>query len=224
MGHVRRILAALVGVAALGGASVATEDCGSEPADVDGAAQDASVDHVDAGIGWDALSDAGTPPRYVACPDAGFITIDGDGPTQTVRSNVLPPVEYATIPAFPWSQAYYGQGLAMGGSESPDGGASLIFDIEIQEDADGGLTVLGPGPKYSYAYYTRHDGTSFSPTSGASASVTLTQADPPGGIVVGSYTAIVVDSTQPDAAPISLSGTFSTCRLWDWSGPTPAHP
>jgi hypothetical protein len=119
--------------------------------------------------------------------------------------------------------AYLRQGLSIGGSESPDGGASLLFDIEIIEDPDGGLTVLGAGSSYSNASYTRPDGTVFSPSSALNASVTLTEAEPPGGFVAGSYTATVVDSTQPDAASLSLSGTFLTCRLHDVGGPTPPH-
>jgi len=117
------LLAALVGAAMLGSASFTTEGCGSVPADVDGAAQDAPAHDVDAGV--DGALDSEGPPAQCVCPDAGcFITIDGDGPTQTLRSNGIPPVSYVVLPNAPWSQVYYGQGLAMGGSENPDGGAS----------------------------------------------------------------------------------------------------
>jgi hypothetical protein len=186
-----------------------------------GAAQDATFDHVgrDAGA---IDSDAGVSPMHGSgCPDAGVITIEGDGLPQTLRSNSTPPVFYFKIPPTPWAQVYDGQGLAIGGSENPDGGAILRFDIEIAESPDGGLTVLGPDSVYSYAYYTRQDGTLFSPTSATAASITLTEVDLPGGVVAGSYTVTVVDSEQADAASLSLSGTFLTCRLRDFSGPTP---
>jgi hypothetical protein len=187
-----------------------------------GAAQDATPDHV--GRDADAIdADAGGPPMHGAgCPDAGFITIEGDGLSQTLRSNSTPPVFYFKIPPTPWAQVYDTQGLAIGGSESPDGGAILRFDIEITESADGGLTVLGPDSVYRYAYYTRRDGTLFSPTSATAATITLTEAGPHDGVVAGSYTVTVVDSEQADAASLSLSGTFLTCRLRDFSGPTPA--
>lgn len=186
-----------------------------------GVAQDATLDHVgrDAGA---SDSDTGVSPMHgSACPGAGFITIEGDGLPQTLRSNSMPPVFYSRVPLTPWSQAYYRQGFAIGGSENLDGGASLRFDIEIAESPGGGLTVLGTDSGYSYAYYTRQDGTLFSPTSATAASITLTEADPPGGVVAGSYTVTVVDSERADASSLSLSGTFSTCRLRDFSGPTP---
>jgi hypothetical protein len=169
-----------------------------------------------------AISDARAPLRQDSgCPDEGFITIAGDGLPETLRSNSTPPVSYFKIPSTPWAQVYDGQGLAIGGSENPDGGAILRFDIEIAEGPDGGLTVLGPDFVYRYAYYTRQDGTLFSPTSSTAASITLTEVDPPGGVIAGSYAVTVANSEQADAASLSLSGTFSTCRLRDFSGPTP---
>jgi len=232
------VLVTLAAAAPLGAACLTTEGCGSAAlVGVDAYAPDAAID-VDAGIdpGSDGAigSEAGSGSDgaigseadvATVCPDAGsFITIDGDGPTQTLRSNSSPAVFLDGIPSAPWAQEYDGQGLAIGGSEPPDGGASLRFDIEITETPDAGLTVVGPGSAYRYAYYTRKDGTLFSPTSSLAASMTLTEADPPGGVVAGSYTVTVVSSAQPDAGSLSLSGTFSTCRLPDFSGPTPPHP
>jgi hypothetical protein len=225
----RLLLVVLAGAAPLASASF-MEGCGNaaQTGDgtslVDGAAQDAKLDT--GHVGMDAAPDAddgGPPTPVMMCADAGFITISGDGPLQTLRSNSFPNVFHAGDPQYPWAVAYYHQGLSLGGSATPDGGASLLFDVEIVEDQDGGLTIFGPGSAYSYATYTRQDGTLFSPTSGLAASVTLTEADPPGGIVAGSYTATVVDSTQPDASTLSLSGTFSACRLHDTGGPTPPH-
>jgi hypothetical protein len=220
-------LVALAGAVPLGSAFF-MEGCGSGPAVADratrvgGAAQDASLDSGDAGI--DSV-DADADVPLAPCPDAGgVITINGDGVAQALRYNSFPSVFHDGDPSVPWAVAYYGQGLAIGGSGNPDGGANLKFDIEITEDPDGGLTILGPGSSYRYAYYTRQDGTVFSPTSPLAASVTLTEAGPPGGVVAGSYTVTVVDSAQPDAGILSLSGTFSTCRLRDSGGPTPAHP
>jgi hypothetical protein len=184
-----------------------------------GAAPDA-LDHV--GRDAVAISDARVPPMHDSgCRDEGFITIEGDGLPLTLRSNSTPPVFYFKIPRTPWAQVYDGQGLAIGGSENPDGGAILRFDIEITEGPDGGLTALGGDSVYRYAYYTRQDGTLFSPTSSTAASITLTEVDPPGGVVAGSYTVTVASSEQADAATLSLSGTFLTCRLHDFSGPTP---
>jgi hypothetical protein len=240
MGARRILLVTLAGVAPLGGASL-MEGCGSAPAagvgtsqvdgasPADGASPEASLAGGEAGIdpGIDGAPgpDAGAPPTQCwVCPDGGyFITIDGDGVTQTLRSNSANAVFDFGKPGAPWSQAYYEQGLSIGGSTDPDGGASLEFDIEIKEDPDGGLTIFGPGAAYSYAYYTRQDGTSFSPAPGLSASMTLTEVGPPGGVVAGSYTVTVVDKTQGDAGSLSLSGTFSTCRLCDYIGPTPPH-
>jgi hypothetical protein len=185
-----------------------------------GATQDATVDHV--GRDAVAISDARVPPTHDSgCPSEGFITIEGDGLPETLRSNSTPPVSYFKIPRTPWSQEYDGQGLAIGGSDNPDGGAILRFDIEIAEGPDGGLTVLGPDSSYRYAYYTRQDGTLFSPTSSTAASITLTEVEPAGGVIAGSYAVTVANSEQSDAATLSLSGTFLACRLHDFSGPTP---
>lgn len=220
-------LAAVVGALMLGGASFTAKGCGTPaPAVIDAAVQDATVDSHDAGMedaGMEAAIESGADaPSLPVCPDAGyFITVDGDGVAQTLSSNSSPAVFYQGIPNAPWAQAYYAQGLAIGGSQDPDGGASLRFDIEITENADGGLTIFGPGSVYSYAYYTRQDGTLFSPTSAVAASMTLTQADPPGGLVAGSYAVTVADS---DASSLLLSGTFLTCRLPDFFGPTPPSP
>jgi predicted alpha/beta-hydrolase family hydrolase len=235
----RLLLATLAAAAPLGIASFTTEGCGSAaPAGVGVAVQDAAVGNdeggLDSGSDGGIDSDAGSgsagaidPDAGIAavCPDAGsFIAIDGDGPTQILRTNSSPAVFYRGVPNAPWAQAYYAQGLSISGSAELDGGASLRFDIEIRESPDAGLTVFGPGSGYSYAYYTGRDGTLFSPTSALAATMTLTQADPPGGVVAGSYTVTVVDSTQPGAARLSLSGTFSTCRLPDFTGPTPPSP
>jgi hypothetical protein len=204
-------------------ASALGEDASPDGALADaGAAHDVTLDP----IGRDAGaidSDAGLPTiQGSACKDAGFITIEGDGLPQTLRSNSLPPVFDFKFPLTPWAQEYDGQGLVIGGSENPDGGASLRFDIEITESPEGGLTVRGLDSAYRYAYYTRQDGTLFSPTSATAASITLTEADPPGGAVAGRYTLTVVNSDEAGAGSLSLSGTFLTCRLRDFSGSTPA--
>jgi hypothetical protein len=219
------LLVALAGAAPLVGASF-VEGCGSAPraadgsTQLDGAAQDANVDSGDAAPDSDADV---LPGPCLVVPDAGyFITIKGDGAEQTLRSNSSPYVFHDVAPSVPWAVVYFEQGLAIGGSESPDGGASMQFDIEIKEDADGGVTLFGPNSGYSDAKYTRHDGTLFS-SSALAAAVTLTEADPPGGILAGCYTVTVVDSTQPDASSLSLSGTFVTRRLPDSGGPIPPH-
>jgi hypothetical protein len=234
------LLATIVGAVLVGAAVLTTEGCGGVPAGVgvqvsnvdaglDGAVDQNADSGSDGAIGSDveAGSDGAVDAdadATVVCGDAGsFITIDGDGPTQTLRSNGSPS-NLEGIPRSPWAQAYYGQGLSIAGSEDPDGGASVRFDVEIAENPDAGLTVLGAGSGYRYAYYIRHDGTLFSPTSALAASITLTEADPPGGIVAGSYTVTVVDAAQPDAGSLSLSGTFLTCRLPDYSGPLPPQP
>jgi hypothetical protein len=234
------VLVALAGAAPLGVASL-MEGCGSGPASgvgatqvdggthADGASPEASPGSGGSGAGIDSGSggpiepDGSAPPANCwVCPDAGyFITITGDGVAQTLGSNSMPGTATVGIPSVPWAQASYYQGLTMGASTDPDGGASLWFDVEIHEDQNGGLTINTP--TYSYAYYTRQDGTSFSPGPGLSASMTLTEVGPPGGVIAGSYTVAVVDKTQPDAGDLALSGTFLVCRLCDFIGPTPAH-
>jgi hypothetical protein len=173
-------------------------------------APDAAVDHESA---FDAgASDASTSFGDCACPDSGcFITVEGDGLPQTLRSNHESPVMYVTFPTVPFAQAYYHQGLVIGGSEAIEGGTSVRFDVEIHEDANETLSDFGDGAAYHYAYYTHQDAAAL-----YAAAVTLSDAGAP-DLVAGSY---VLTS---DASP-SLSGAFVTCRLHDYSGPTPPHP
>lgn len=213
MGRARQTLAALLGVAALGGASVATEDCGSVPADVDGAAHDASVDDAGDACGTtfscvDAQPD-GSSIETVACPDAGYyVTIDGDGVTQTLTSNV-----YYGVPVAYFIDCCGYQALGIVGSENPDGGAALRIEQACSKDPDGGLT-LQSGP--DYVAYFRSGGTTFSSYGDdASPTTVYTELGPPGSVVAGSYAVTVATSTQPDAATLSLSGTFFMCRVQD---------
>jgi hypothetical protein len=218
MGHIRRILAALVVVAALGGASMATEDCGSVPADVDGATQDASVDHSvfdahvpsDAPVESDAQSDASdVVPVVCPDPDAGYyITVNGDGDAQTLSSNTWLD---AGVPA-----AIYlppcGRIFVIQGSASSDGGTFLDFQYDVTNQSP---PPAPTGP--AIAMYSRGDGTYFysAPEFGQPI---FTKLDAPGGSVAGTYAVTVAADTQPDAAPLSLSGTFCMLRLPD--GPT----
>ena len=212
MGHGRRILAPLLGVAALGAASVATEDCGSTPADVDGAAQDASVDAVGDACSTpfsciDAQPD-GPGIETVACPDGGYyITINGDGDAQTFSSG------FDGVPVAYLVDCCGTVALAIDGSKNPEGGASVSLEQACSLDPDGGLTFHS-GP--DHVVYVRSDGTTFF-TSGNDASLTTayTAMGPPGSVVAGSYAVTVATSTQLDAATLSLSGTFFTCRTAD---------
>ncbi len=207
----RMLLATVVAAGALGGASVATEGCGSAPADVDGAAQDASVDDVD-----DACSDPfscvdaqpdGTGIETVACPDAGYyITIEGDGVTQKLSSG------FYGVPMATLIDCCGYTALSIDGSKNPDGGASVHLQQPCSKDPDGGLT-FDSGP--DYAAYFRADGTTFSSNGDASPTTVYTKLGPPGSVVAGSYAVTVAASTQPDAATLSLSGTFFTCRIAD---------
>jgi hypothetical protein len=150
-----------------------------------------------------------------SCPEAGcFITVEGDGLPRTLLANHESPVAYVAgaFPTVPFAQAYDHQGLVIGGSESVDGGASVRFDVEIDESTNGALSDFGDGSAYHYAYY---DGTVL-----YAASVTLGDAGAP-DLVAGSYALTIVDA---GTSPSSLSGSFVTCRLHDFVGPTPPHP
>jgi hypothetical protein len=207
----RMLLATVVAAGALGGASVATEGCGTSPTVFDGAALDASVDGGDACSGdpfscFDAQLDFdGSGVQQVDCPDGGyFITIDGDGVTQTLSSGSYGgPV--ATLIDCCGTVA-----LAINGSKTPDGGGSVSLEQACSIEPDGGLTFHS-GP--DYVVYVRSDGTTFF-TSGLDASLTTayTAMGPPGTVVSGSYAVTVA---TPDAATLSLSGTFFTCRMPD---------
>lgn len=211
MGRARRILAPLVGVAALGAASVATQDCGSTPADVDGAAQDASVDAVGDACSTpfsciDAQPD-GPGIETVACPDGGYyITIDGDGVTQTLSSG------FYGVPVATLIDCCGYRALSIEGSKNPDGGAGMQLQQPCSKDPDGGLTFP---PGLDIVAYYRSDGTTFSSFGDASLTTVYTELGPPGSVVADSYAVTVATSTQPDAATLSLSGTFFMCRIAD---------
>ena len=98
--------------------------------------------------------------------------------------------------------------LKIQGSENPDGGALLDFWYDTNESPP----PAPSGP--ALAMYIRGDGTSFFtwPTFGYPI---YTEIDAPGGVVAGSYAFNVATSMQPDAATLSLSGTFCTLRLRD---------
>jgi hypothetical protein len=80
------------------------------------------------------------------------------------------------------------------------------------KEPDGGLTFQ-PGP--DIVAYRRSDGTTFSSFGDASLTTVYTELGPPGSVVAGSYAVTVAASTQPDAATLSLSGTFFMCRMAD---------
>jgi hypothetical protein len=207
-------LAALVGGATLGGAFFATEGCGSVPADVDGGdggAHDATVDTV-----GDAQLDAQLDGSGVAvCPgDAGYyITINGDGVPQTLSSNWG--FADVSVPA-----AFYEPPCArlfvIAGSENPDGGTLLYFQISSN-------TSPPPAPlSAATVVYARPDGAYFHSAPDFGQPI-YTEVGAPGGLVAGSYAVTVATSTQPDAATLSLSGTFCTLRLPD-GPPQPCPP
>jgi hypothetical protein len=127
-------------------------------------------------------------------------------------SNDQKPVMYIDVPTVPFAQAYYVQGLVIGGSASTSGGTSVRFDVEIREQSlNGPLSDFGDGSAYHYAYYTNDGGTAL-----YAAAVTLSDAGAP-DLVAGSY-------TLTSDASAALSGTFVACRLDDFVGPTPPHP
>ena len=184
-------------LAACGGESIASQD-----ASIDDASQDAPP--------HDAQTDA-SPIKDVAQPDGGyFITIEGDGVSQTLQSDRgLPGV---TVPAslyVPSCERLF----VIVGAESPDGGAMLYFQIDSDESPP-------PAPTQAATLvYERSDGTYFSslPTNGQPI---FSELDGPGGAVAGSYAVTV---TSADAGSLSLSGTFYTLRLPD-EQPTPCPP
>ena len=189
-------------------AAFGVSGCGSVPASTTDASADATND---APSRLDAQSDA---TSAAACGDAGyFITVNGDGVARTFSydSELLPD---ASVPA-----AYYlptcSRLFVIAGSEKPDGGALLYFQID---------SSFSPGPSLpdgtATLVYIRADGTWFAskPSNGQP---TFTKLDAPGGVVAGTYALTVSDvdaSTQ-----LSLSGAFCTSRLPD-DGITPCPP
>lgn len=214
MRHGRQMLAGLLAALALGVASVAVEDCGSAPA----AAQDAGADGHDGpdahnGPDGHLASDAGGVS--VVCPDADggyYITINGDGPMQTLSSSGASDV------SVPWAlyEPPCGGIFVIEGSESPDGGSLLYFQYD--EATQSPPPTLGP----AIATYSRGDGTYFFSVPDLGQPI-YTELGAPGGVVAGSYAVTVATSTQPDAATLSLSGTFCTLRLADGQ-PRPCPP
>jgi hypothetical protein len=182
-------------------------DCGSAPADVDAAAQDATTDDVDACSDPFACFDADldAPTGRVVCPDAAYyFTINGDGDGATLSSATPDGVPVA----FYFDCCGYAA-LAVAASANPDGGPSVDLERASVEQANGDFTFL-PGP--NYATYYRADGTGFGSYDDSLTTV-ITQLDPPGGFVAGSYAVTVASSNQPDAATLSLSGSFFACRV-----------
>ncbi len=198
--------------------------CGSTTVDVDAAAQDATIDGAgDACEGFGCVDAFAQPDGAVApivCPDAGyFITVNGDGVAKTLSSGFdgLPIAQFIDCCGY--------TAFSIVGSESADGGASIRLEQASAESADGGLTF---GASANDAYF-RSDGTPFASSYVPDASppvTTYTHVDPPGGTVAGSYAVTVATSAQPDAAALSLSGTFFVCRVDDvYCGcPPPPHP
>jgi hypothetical protein len=188
--------------------------CGSPTADVDAGGQDATVDGaVDACEGF-GCTDAFTQPdalpvTQVVCPDAGYyITVNGDGVMKTLSSS------FAGVPVAEFLDCCGSTTFRIVASESPDAGASVqLTQPAFENNVDGGVTF---GPSTNDVYF-RADGTPFASfyVPDASAVNTYTHVDPPGGIVSGSYVATVATSLKPDAATLSISGTFLACRVSD---------
>lgn len=188
--------------------------CGSTPAAIDASAQDAATDDVvDDACGTepfacvDASTDAPTTIG-LTCADAGyFITVDGDGDAAATLS-----AGFIGIPVSYFVDCCGYTAMAVTGSAYRDGGTSIMLERSSARAPDGGITLTAGT---SFAGYYRADGTTFGFVGDASLTTTFTKLDPPGGLVAGSYAVTVADSKQPDAAMLSLSGTFLTCRLDD---------
>ena len=161
----------------------------------------------------DAQKDA-SPTGDDAQPqsDAGYyITIEGDDVTRTLQSNRGVPDD-ASVPA-----SFYVPGcqrlFVIAGSENPDGGAILYFQITSDDDPP-------PAPTQpATLVYERGDGTYFASQATFGQPI-FSELDGPGGVVAGSYDLTV---TSAEAGSLSLSGTFYTLRLPD-EQPSPCPP
>jgi len=182
--------------------ALATPACGSASADVDAAAQDATLDVGDE-CALSFLCFDGSSVEQTTCPDAAYyVTIQGDGVTQTLASSSR------GLPYAFFFECCGQAAFSVVASENMDGGVSIQFQQPATTNADGGL-VFSSGT--DIVGYFRADGTGFSSYADASP-IVYTHVDPPGGVVAGTYAVDVATSSQPDAATLSLSGTFLVCR------------
>lgn len=223
---VHRLHRLLFGVLVAGlAASLATlvVDCGGQPTGIDGSLPDAG--DVDSSSDVAAASDAepdwwnGCPhfPEWknipVVCPDADyFITINGDGPEQTLRSNAPTVWAGANAPGYQVPVARYqpaGENFPnhhVWASGSPDGGTR----IDISPDDN--TCYLTSGKLYCTSVAE----------AGSVAAVIYTQSDPPGGFVAGSYSAVVGGWAYDDGGMggptgevMPIWGKFFACRICD---------
>lgn len=229
-----RIDRALLGVFVVGvtasPAAILAGACGGEPVTADGglgpeaagADGDSSWDAPDA---TDTATDAGSkwwtgcPNIPVVCPDADYyITINGDGPAQILRSNQTPP------PRSLWyADAEYHIPLADFYPPGGGGNGFLLVNATDTPDASGApgeigtiIAIATDPPNVHRALGYSHNGKGYSSQAAdAQPDVVYTQVDPPGGFVVGSYSTFVANMYAPGTGILSLSGKFFACRICD---------
>jgi hypothetical protein len=186
-------------------------DAGSNDATATNDASDATVDnHV-----FDAW--VGCPNNPVVCIDADYhITVNGNGPPQVLRYDTAAcgtaDAAYYHVPVaydyFTTTQADIIEGAFLDqclGAGLPDGDitAALYYgSFEYMETTNKGFFA------YASSYID------------ASASITFTRVDPPGGIVTGTYSSLVGAPGQPDAS-MTLYGDFVACRICNRTPPPP---
>jgi hypothetical protein len=229
----KRMAFAVLGAAAAASPVVLASACGNSvnPVGVPDAKEievGTSPDVAEADDAGDAEPDwwGGCPDLPVVCPDADYyFTVNGDGPEQILHSNVwtspgwrdnLGPSPGDAGYHVPFARIYHWPenppARDVSGSDSPDAGAHVEKD-------DGGGAVLRWAGTYveiveHQVLYAKDDTQYSSVYADAQADVVYTQADPPGGVVAGTYSVSV--ASPYDAGVLSIWGKFYTCRICDY--------
>jgi hypothetical protein len=161
-----------------------------------------------AGGGFVVSSSTGAPPPP-SCNDATvFVDIVGDGANQHYDASCSPE----------------GHLLLPGGAKTPGsgsgGGALTITTCPLSANQVlvlyGGSTTW-PATINDATVYYYHDGAEYDASPGSGAELEVLTFEPVGGMIEGTFTAIVVPKDPSgNPAKIQITGKFRVCRGGDW--------
>ena len=213
MEGMRRISFAALGAVVVASPLLLVGACGNSVSPV--GLQDARESEVDVLLdaGADSTGDepgwwSGCPDLPVVCPDADYyITINGDGPEQVLRSNIWKKQ---------WGPSPSDAGYHLPVAQYNEPGMFGAFRVVWAADTPEGGTYLEMSPELNTCY-DNNGRTYCAAVADAHADVVFTRGDPPGGFVSGTYSVSVGEFSKgvPTGEVLSLSGKFVACRICD---------